>query len=417
MTKSLAVWWDQDIVGTLKLNRTGRLSFGYSPEWLMNPGQPAVSLSLPKREQRFSERECRPFFAGLLPEDEQLDIVAAALGLSKQNNFALLTALGGDVAGALTLWPGDQRPPAIQIHNGPKALDERELAKLLETLPKSPLLVGQKDLRLSLAGAQPKLPVVVVNQAVALPERGQPTTHILKPPIARFDATTENEALVMRLAARIGLDVAQVETRTAAGRSYLLVTRYDRRTTGTGSVQRLHQEDFCQALGIAPEYKYEAEGGPTFADSFSLLRRASSRPAVDILKLLDAAIFNLVVGNSDAHGKNFSLLYVDGEIRLAPLYDLLSTMAYPELSPRLAMRIGKRAELHEMGIKTWPQFAESTGLSTPFVVRRVRAISQAVGDTVIAVVGEFAPPLNIAALNRYAALIQTRAARALSTAA
>ncbi len=180
-----------------------------------------------------------------------------------------------------------------------------------QTEPARPLLAGEKGLRLSLAGAQSKVPVILVDGAVALPAPGQPTTHILKPPIARFTATPENEAFVMRLAAAIGLDVAPVEPRVVRDRPYLLVERYDRAVGADGQVRRIHQEDFCQALGVPPETKYASEGGPTFKDCFALLRRIAERPAVDVLKLLDAVIFNAIAGNADAHGKNFSILYSD----------------------------------------------------------------------------------------------------------
>ncbi|ASY73723.1 HipA protein (plasmid) [Sinorhizobium fredii CCBAU 83666] len=178
-----------------------------------------------------------------------------------------------------------------------------------------------------MAGAQSKVPVVLIDRRIALPLPGQATTHILKPPIARFPGTTENEAFVKKLGATIGLDIAPVEPRSAEGRSFLLVERYDRVRDASGVVRRIHQEDFCQALGVPPETKYASGGGPTFKDCFELLRRVSARPATDVLKLLDAAIFNLVVGNADAHGKNFSILYDDHGPRLAPLHDLLSTVA------------------------------------------------------------------------------------------
>ena len=183
---------------------------------------------------------------------------------------------------------------------------------MLDMLPSRPLLAGEDGLRLSLAGAQSKVPVVLVDGAVALPAPGQPTTHILKPPISRFSATTENEAFVMRLAAAVGLDVAPVEPRVVRDRTFLLVQRYDRAPAEDGSVRRVHQEDFCQALGIPPEIKYASEGGPGLKDCFALVRRVAARPAVDVLKLLDAVIFNVIAGNADAHGKNFSILY-DGD--------------------------------------------------------------------------------------------------------
>jgi serine/threonine-protein kinase HipA len=216
-----------------------------------------------------------------------------------------------------------------------------------------------------------------MNGAVALPAPGQPTTHILKPPISRFHATTENEAFVMRLAAAIGLDVAPIEPCVVRNRSFLLVQRYDRTIGDDGHVRRIHQEDFCQALGVPPETKYASEGGPTFKDCFELLRRVAARPAVEILKLLEAVIFNVIAGNADAHGKNFSILYGDEGPRLAPLYDLLATVAYPDLSAKFAMKIGTRATLAELDAKGWAAFAADAGLGLPLVRRRVAEISEA----------------------------------------
>jgi serine/threonine-protein kinase HipA len=265
-------------------------------------------------------------------------------------------------------------------------------------------------LRLSLAGAQSKLPVVLVSGAVALPAPGQPTTHILKPPMSRFPATTENEAFVMRLAAGVGLDVAPIEPRIVRDRMFLLVQRYDRLRAEDGTYRRIHQEDFCQALGVPPETKYASEGGPTFKDCFALLRRVAIRPAVDVLKLLDAIIFNLIVGNADAHGKNFSILY-DGEgTRLAPLYDLLATVAYPEVSPKLAMRIGKRATLSEIDAKAWSAFATDAGLGLPLIRRRVSEVSQAVIKQASRVANDLMRPgLDPTALSRFATTTADRA--------
>jgi len=407
--EALSVLWDGRVAGTLKLSNTGGMTFIYSPEWLADPASPPLSISLPKRGQRFAERECRPFFSGLLPEEGQREAAAAALGLSKHNDFALLDALGGEVAGALTLWPEATTPPS-SVSPASLPLTDRQLDELIAALPKRPLLAGS-ELRLSLAGAQPKVPVVLVDGRIALPARGEPTTHILKPAIERFAGTTENEALVMKLAAAVGLDVAAVELRTAGSRPFLLVTRYDRTTDDRGVQRRLHQEDFCQAMGIAPETKYEKEGGPTLARCFELLRRAATRPAVDVLKLVDAVIFNVIAGNADAHGKNFSLLYTDDELRLAPLYDLLCTASYPELSPRLAMKVGGRATLDEMGTKTWPAFSEAAGVAAPFVIRRVGALCDAVREKLPAVTSQFAPPSDVDAVQLVADLIESRATR------
>jgi len=268
--------------------------------------------------------------------------------------------------------------------DGPnEALSEAALVKLLDQLPARPFLAGREGLSLSLAGAQSKIPVVLVEGEIALPAPGQATSHILKPPIERFSGTTENEAFAMRLAEKVGLTVAKVEIKRAGGRSFLLVERYDRIRSEDGVLRRLHQEDFCQALGFTSDRKYAADGGPTFRECFDLLRRAASRPAVEVLKLFDAAIFNLIIGNADAHAKNYSLLHRNnGSIELAPLYDLLSTVYYPELSPRLAMKIAKRNTLEDLKSGDWEKFAEETGLALRFIITRARELANAVGEAI-----------------------------------
>lgn len=222
---------------------------------------PALSASLPKQEAAFGRRACSPFFSGFLPEEAQREQIAKVLGLSKGNTFALLNALGGDVAGALTLWPEGEAPPQYTVESSNiTPLDDAALIALLDALPTRPLMAGTNGLRLSLAGAQSKLPIVISHGQIALPAPGQATTHILKPPIPRFQATTENEAFAMRLGAAMGLDVAPIEARVVGGRSFFLIERYDRTIDVHGRSTRLHQEDFCQALGVESERKYASEG-------------------------------------------------------------------------------------------------------------------------------------------------------------
>ena len=416
MTRTLDVWWDGRLVGQLTQDKHGELGFAYALEWLSDEAAQPLSASLPKRVEPFSRRECRPFFGGLLPEESQRDAAAQALGVSRANDFALLDRLGGDVAGALQLLPPGELPATPGPDQGSTRLDDAGLIRVLDALPVRPLLAGEAGLRLSLAGAQSKVPVVLVEGAVALPAPGQPTTHILKPPISRFTATTENEAFVMRLAAAIGLDVAPVEPRTVQDRTFLLVQRYDRVIGDDEGVRRIHQEDFCQALGVPPETKYASEGGPTFKDCFTLLRRVAARPAVEVLKLLDAVIFNVIAGNADAHGKNFSILYDAEGPRLAPLYDLLATVAYPDLSPKFAMKIGKRATLADLDAKGWAAFAADAGIGLPLMRRRVAEISKGVIARTGAVAAELVRPgLEPAAIESLAAMVRERAERCALT--
>lgn len=416
MTRTLDIWWDGHLVGQLTQDKHGELGFAYAPAWLDDEQAQPLSASLPKRAEPFSRRESRPFFGGLLPEESQRDAAAHALGVSRANDFALLDRLGGDVAGALQLLPPGEGPTAPAPDQRPIPLDDAGLIRVLDALPVRPLLAGEEGLRLSLAGAQSKVPVVLVDGVVALPAPGQPTTHILKPPISRFAATTENEAFVMRLAAAIGLDVAPVEARIVQDRTFLLVQRYDRVIGDDGFVRRIHQEDFCQALGVPPETKYASEGGPTFRECFALLRRVAERPAVDVLKLLDAVIFNVIAGNADAHGKNFSILYDAEGPRLAPLYDLLATVAYPDFSPKFAMKIGKRATLAELDAKGWAAFATDAGLGLPLVRRRVAEMSKGVHDKATGVAAELSRPgLDRTAIEKVADMVRDRAERCALT--
>ena len=381
MSSRLSVWWGGRIAGCLYLGPDGDTQFAYDPAWLADAAAPALSFSLHKQAEPFNRRQCQPFFGGILPEEGQRTAIARALGVSADNEFRLLEHLGGEVAGALTLIPEGEELP-VPGATEPRVLDDARVFRLLDHLPLRPMLVGEDGLRLSLAGAQSKLPVLLVDGQIALPAPGQPTSHILKPPIARFPGTTENEFFCMSLANAIGLDVAPVEMRTIKDRSFLLIGRYDRATGPGGEVVRLHQEDFAQALGVPSHRKYASEGGPTFPDCFALLRRAATRPARDILRLLDAAIFNLIIGNADAHAKNFSLLHRDGAITLAPLYDLLATFLYPELSPRMAMKIGGKAVLQELEPRHWDKFSADAGLGAPFVRTRIKQLSELVTDAI-----------------------------------
>ena len=379
MMRRLIVWWHGERVGQLALNKYGEPEFSYRTDWLAKAGARPVSASLPLQPEPFGRRATLPFFEGLLPEALQRTAIAETLGISERNEFRLLEEIGGEVAGAIEIWPEDAEPAPVDTGALSRTLSDGELVAVIDRLPTRPMLAGGEDgLRLSLAGAQSKLPVVCKEGQVALPAPGQPTTHILKPEIARFEGTTENEAFCMRLARAIGLDVATVEYRSLNAKRFLLIERYDRQTGHDGTTIRLHQEDVCQALGFTSARKYASDGGPVFRDCFALVRRTTTRPAAEALKLLDAALFNAIIGNTDAHAKNFSLLYLPGRTELAPLYDLLSTVAYPDLSQRFAMRIGGRRTLEELGPADLEQFAKDIEIRAPFVRRRMAEIANVI---------------------------------------
>lgn len=376
---TLAVWWDRRQAGELAIDKGGAMHFVYLAEWLADDTTPPLSQALPKRAEAFDDRACKAVFGGLLPEESQRTAIARALGVSPDNPFRLLQALGGDVAGALSFLPTGEEPIKDHPDNDPQPLDEDELVALLVRLPAVPMLAGEGGARLSLAGAQSKLPVVLTTDGrIAVPRPGEPSTHLIKPEPERFPGLAANEAFCLALAQAVGLDAARAEWRQVQSKPLLLVERYDRILID-GRTQRLHQEDFAQASAVPSSRKYAAEGGPTFHDSFSLLRSAATRPAREVLKLADAAIFNLIVGNADAHAKNYSLLRLQtDEVVLAPLYDLVATHMWKELSPRLAMRFGRAATIEEFDKESVARFAEDAGLGAPFVRRRLDQIAEAV---------------------------------------
>ena len=393
MVPALEVWLLGQHIGTLT-QADGRLAFAYTPAWLAqnkatgSAAMPPLSQSLPLQAEPFDDRAARPFFAGLLPEGDKRMLVAKALHVSNKNDFGLLDGIGGECAGAVSLLEPGQANNTAKSSTDLRWLDSSQLAKILDEMPKRPMLAGEDGLRLSLAGAQDKLPVVADGNRIGLPLSGKPSSHIIKPAIAGIDGSVHNEGFCMRLAATLSLDVAKVEIQHVDDRPYLLVERYDRNhddghadpPDASRTLKRLHQEDFCQALGIPPELKYQNEGGPDLAQCFALVRRATRPSAPHILKLLDYVAFNALIGNHDAHAKNFSLLYGSGKTALAPLYDALSTAVYPDLTKKMAMKIGSKYEFADVMPRHWEQFATAAGLSPAQVKKRILEIARRLPD-------------------------------------
>ena len=375
MAHDIGVWLFDQPVGFLSL-AGGRLSFQYRPDWLSQPNAVALSQSLPLGPDPFNDHQCRAFFAGLLPEGNLRLLIAHQCQVSSQNDFALLNAIGGECAGAITFVP-DGQPISTANQTGIQWLDEPQLIALLNELPRRPMLAGRDGMRLSLAGAQDKLPVVFDGERIGLPKGGQPSTHILKPAIASVQDSVINEGFCLALAQAMGMPTAQAQIFQANDRQVLLVARYDRRVGTDGQPVRIHQEDFCQALGTVPEMKYQNEGGPDLKACFDLLRKASRPSAPQVLRLLDAVIFNALVGNHDAHAKNFSLLYATGRApTLAPLYDMLSTAVYDHLTPKMAMKLGSKYKFTEVQTRHWDQFAQASALSKAQTKKRVLRMAQ-----------------------------------------
>lgn len=373
MSDSLNVYLHADKVGRLWLDAGRRFVFQYDPDWLAHEPAVPLSLALPLRADVFGDDRARPFFVNLLPESDLRRMIARKLGLSEQNDFALLEAVGGECAGAVSVSPDDSPPVG---EGGYRTLDDDALNALIADLPKRPMLAGEQGIRLSLAGAQNKLPVYFDGERVSLPLGTAPSSHILKPPIAQHPHTVRNEAFCMRLAARLKLPVPAVTILHKAEPLYL-IERYDRERNAQGRVVRLHQEDFCQALGVAPDMKYEKEGGPGLKACFTLLRNQSIQPVQDLRVLLGWVMFNYLIGNADAHAKNISLMLTAQGPKLAPFYDLMSTVVYPELTERLAMKIGGEDRPDWIIGRRWEQLADDIGVGFKLIRQRLLAMGEA----------------------------------------
>jgi serine/threonine-protein kinase HipA len=385
---ALEVHLNGRLAGTLLRKDNGNLQFRYDQSYV-ETGGPPLSVNLPVGPEAYPHRDCLAFFGNLLPEEDVRAQVALVTGISAANDYKLLERFGGDVAGAVTLRPTDQEdgkaePDDLQI------LSAAKLDEILRQLPQRPLAVDEKgEVRMSLAGAQSKLPVVEVEDGFALPHGSRrATTHILKPEPERFPGLVANEFFCMRLAEEAGLNVAQVRrAETTSGLPFLVVTRYDRDLTQE-PIRRLHQEDFCQALGKLYVEKYQHEGGPGVREGMHLIDEESTAPARDRQQFWLALVFNVLIGNCDAHGKNYSLLYDSPAPSLAPFYDLLSTAAYPELTTRLAMSIDGATHLGDVERKAWEELAGQVGFASRFLDQRMAPFVDEVVEAATRMEGE-----------------------------
>ncbi|MDR2781678.1 MAG: type II toxin-antitoxin system HipA family toxin [Holosporaceae bacterium] len=381
--KSLVVKYNDQVIGRLWQNEYGRMSFQYDNHWLMEGF--AVSISLPLQQEIFSEQQCRPFFEGLLPEGEIRNEIARNLRVSVKNDFALLREIGGDCAGAITI--GESKEKSLNAHN--ELLEGEKLIEALKPLNGKPLLAGEKDVRLSIAGSQRKLPVIYENGDFFIPHGDIPTTFIIKPEIAGIEGSVDNELYCLALARKIklatpnfdGLQLPElIKTNgnvTTVRKKYLLLERYDRKIEN-GKVARLHQEDLCQAIGVPSENKYQKDGGPSFKDLFTIIKNHSSQPALDTRSSIRIALFNYLIGNADAHGKNFSFLFTKNSVTLAPFYDLLSTEIYPNLSTKMAMKIGGEYKPDDIFRRHWHRFAEENSINQKLMDKEIDYVSKAV---------------------------------------
>lgn len=383
----LSVWWNRVVVGEVFSDDGGAaLRFRYATD-----AKRAISLSLPLGPDVVDGS----FFSNLLPEAGERDRLAQSLGVSAENSLQLLKAIGGDCAGALVVLPKGELPRAAPAVMRP--LDERLLIAM--RVDGALATVVHEGLRLSLAGAQEKVPVVLRDGQLFLPSgEAPPSTHILKFPSRAFPGIVENELFMLRLAGAVGLPVASAQLWSLpGGDKALLVERFDRHDG-----VRLHQEDLCQATGRSEHLKYEGEGGPALDELVALLRDRCRDPQLAIAQLLRWQAFNVLCGNNDGHAKNIAML-LEPVVHLAPAYDLVCTRAWPALAKNLALRVGDARLAGDVGPRAWALLAERCTLGKSFVVdlaHDVRARVEAALPAVFEATAREANPTPLRAVRR-----------------
>lgn len=353
MTKELSVRLHGVQVGVLKLVN-GKMEFTYDEN-----AQTPISLSLPLQKEPFKEKVCRAFFGGLLPENPNMrELLAKKYNINVNDDFKLLKEIGRDCAGALSFHEMTEPQKSYQMLKiEGSILSDEELKKYLEELPYRPYL-GK---RLSLAGAQEKTAVCVINGKIALPNDDIPTTHIIKTALPKYVQSIQNEYICMKAAKEIGLEVAAVEIRKVGDIEFLLVERFDRKYSNNLECERILQEDFAQSLGVQARDKYKV----TFKDCLNVLNQTAT-PASSKLRFVRQVIFNYLIGNTDAHAKNFSVYLTNYGIALTPAYDLLCSSIY-DCDQRIAMKIGKARYYSDVTENDWEIFAQDLDISHKIV--------------------------------------------------
>lgn len=375
MADRLAIWLYGTRVATVSEERR-RLRLEYTAEALERfpGGTPLLSLALTLTNERFSDGVVRPFLDGLLPEGDSRRAIADNLHLRADDTFRLAEALGRDCAGALVIQSDDGSSPPEPSTQTAEPLTDGALASLVGNLRNLPLGVDSR-VRVSLAGVQEKLLLSRMPDGKwGRPVDGTPSTHILKPEIRGYPQTVENEAFCMRLAKHLGLAVAEVETTSVGDRQLIVVARYDRIIDSSGNVVRVHQEDFCQAIGKPPDTKYQEDGGTSLRRIAAILKATDPGSLAALLRVLT---LHVLVGNGDAHAKNYSLLHEpSGVLRLAPAYDVMSTLFYGD--DRLAMYVDDVRRTDRVTFKRIVNEAVSWGLSQGNAVEIVGHLMDAV---------------------------------------
>lgn len=391
---ALDVWMNGERVGEWSLGATGTPIFAYDASWLASPRGRPISLSLPFLPGAEPHRGAAvaAWFDNLLPDSRAIrERMAQRFRTRSTRSFDLLAAIGRDCVGAVQLLPaGSPRPDVRQIDADP--VTDHEIARMLRevTLPRAPgAAPGDDDVfRISIAGAQEKTALLRIDGRWHVPHGATPTTHILKLPLGlvagmRYDLhdSVENEWLCMHFLAELGLPVARTEIATFAddhgAQRVLVVERFDRTHGRDGWIVRQPQEDFCQAMGIAPDAKYEADGGPGVPGGLALLSSGKA-PQANALTFMRAQLAFWLLAATDGHGKNFSIFLRRHGHEMTPLYDVLSAwpiigagpdkLAYQKAELAMAIRTKQTAyrRFGRIPIRAWRHLADSTAVPDAF---------------------------------------------------
>ncbi|WP_461255248.1 HipA domain-containing protein [Treponema sp. R80B11-R83G3] len=365
MSRKLNVYLCGEKVGVLSEDDLLQLTFQYD-----NNASP-LSVRLPVREESYPHALTYPFFENLTPEGEAFEILTKEHA-SGNNVFSILGRFGGDCAGAVAFYE------TTPDNSGEKTseISSRKIAQIIDKLPQDPLLTSiENPPRLSLAGAQSKFAVYKLDKKYYRSSDVAPTTHIIKITNKRFPDLLQNELFCMKLAKVILSNVSEIELLEAEGRPYLEITRYDRYINNR-TVQRIHQEDFCQALGIVSGKKYQTGGGAKIKDCYRIINEFSENRLSDIIRFMEWIIFNYLIGNTDAHAKNLSLLHTGSGVKLAPFYDLLSTEVYPEsvIDHEMAMLINGKGKYSSLKQKDFIALFENLEQNATNMMKTIKDI-------------------------------------------
>jgi serine/threonine-protein kinase HipA len=383
MSEELYVFCGERVMGRVVRDpRRNKLVFRYEQAWQSDPSSFPLSLSMPLTAGEHPHDVIESFLCGLLPDnDGVLRRWGTRFQVSSKNAFALLSHVGEDCAGGIQFVRSEKlenwtaNPPIGKVDwlNSEEVNERMALILRDHAATRS----GSDSGQFSLAGAQPKIALFrdAERGRWGIPSGSMPTTHILKPATGAFDGLAENEHFCLRLAKECGFSTASSTIEYFGESPVIVVERYDR-LRRDGGVVRIHQEDFCQALCRAPQQKYQNEGGPSASEILTLIRQYSSNHAEDEQRFIDALILGWLIGATDAHAKNFSVLIAAGaQVRLAPLYDISSALPYPKQvdlrRANLAMKIGGTYRLREIGKRNWEKFAAENKVSPKILHDRI----------------------------------------------